>query len=220
MADVAPRPPAGVAVLGQEIAAAVVKYRERFEAKQQIAKALDSTDLDPLGIDALRRKPGEHITWLDLGLIGRDDPVRAAALWERTLDEARDELDLERLARHLIDHGQGRNAYVALGTFPKGGTDRRAEHALRLAVLWVDLDVGENKGFVTKEAWRDQLAARGQRARRLRRQRLHHRRARAAAFGRRRLCEAPVRGRARLAARGRSGRPGDIQHCSDSVAIG
>ncbi len=60
-------------------------------------------------------------------------------------------LDVDVMAQHLVEHGEKRNAYVALATFPAKGTDRRAEHALRFAVVWADLDVGAKKPFATKE---------------------------------------------------------------------
>ena len=65
-------------------------------------------------------------------------------------------LSIEKMARYLVRHGQEANAYVALATFPAGGSDRKAEHALRVAVVWADVDFGEGKPHATLE---DALAA-------------------------------------------------------------
>src|SRR5690606_5312348 len=42
-------------------------------------------------------------------------------------------------------------------TFPTGSKDRRAEHAIRVACLWADLDVGEGKQYASKDDARDAL---------------------------------------------------------------
>ena len=60
-------------------------------------------------------------------------------------------LDVDKLAAYLVRHGQERNAYVALATFPADGGDREAEHALRTGVAWADLDVGIGKPYGSKE---------------------------------------------------------------------
>ena len=61
------------------------------------------------------------------------------------------------LATHVVSEGQSANAYFALATFPADGSDRKAASALRVAVIWADLDCGTGTPHPGKGAARRTL---------------------------------------------------------------
>src|SRR5690242_17087218 len=76
----------------------------------------------------------------------RDSEVYRVEIFPRAEYYANNFSSIEKMATHLLRHGRRPyNPYFALGTFPAGGRDRLAKHALRFAVAWADLDVGLEK---------------------------------------------------------------------------
>ncbi len=80
----------------------------------------------------------------------REDEVYRVEVFPRPADQANNFTRIDALAAYLSKHGRSANAYVALATFPAGGNDRQAEHAMRVACLWADLDCGADKPYATQ----------------------------------------------------------------------